>query len=212
MDRPVPEPTKVMFIGHSHARNLGSYLAVRHLTHFRLFETPVSVQFLGQGGRRIEWLMSDGIQNRVASFAPDQIILMIGDNDITVTESPEQVAYHLLAVATAMRNRFPSVKGVTITQLLPRYARTPVRAHPYPSRHIQWAPYNVKASQVNEILRTETESYPDISFLYTGFYFPDLKEVRYTQRRPSFSRDGVHLSDRGLHRQFRAFRGALMQM
>ena len=147
-------------------------------------------------------------QNAFEFNRPHSLALWIGDNDITSLddgrlpqEIAEELAFHIMAQATAVKNKF-GIQEVFIIQLLPRYLTTRSR-----SSASEISRYNAIAFLVNRVIYNEALSM-GLNKHHLGFIFPaeDVDEKRYLEMRCYFDDEGVHLNNEGYAKASQALR------
>ena len=201
---------RILFIGHSHVRNLKKYVNKPKIKPSRRnFRTVARVDFLGVGGKKIDWLLSSAVANKISKFKPDAIFIMLADNDINEDSTPEEIAHRYIATVSSLKCRFAKVSNIMLGQLLPRYSRSS-QIPKQMKKFVDHNKYNPIAHSANEIIKAEVSDIDYLSFFYSGFFFP-CKQLKYDNNAKYFRPDGVHLSNRGHKKIFRAIRGSIIQ-
>ena len=141
---------------------------------------------------------------RVKSFDPDWVILMLGDNDIGNKNMFLPGLATLIIAHAAMMRRHDSVP-VIISLLLPRYV--PVGSDP--SARPFDPSYDSRAFVVNKAIQDELALGVHRNITCWRHKFAVFKcedKDRYDANRHLFRDDGVHLNDEGHARLYRSFK------
>lgn len=219
-----PTPKRLLFLGHSHVKHLSTFISRKSgYLNFGIAEEDLKVKFIGRSGGKSPHLLSSNVMSEIFSFSPGTIVIAIGDNEILVSSSVEEIASKLVAAATVLKRLCPSVNNIIFSQLLPRYvgARGDIDH------------YNLVAGQVNRFLSEEVQHYEYLDFFHSNFCFPTnpsdsalttLKSAltqaaevfpplpesprpsSYSIQAKYFKRDGVHLKPNGNYQLYKSLR------
>ncbi|KAL3886648.1 hypothetical protein ACJMK2_026628 [Sinanodonta woodiana] len=130
-------------------------------------------------------------------LCPDNVVLLLGENDSKRFSDPETLAFKLILLASQLHRTY-HVKQIVLCQLLPRFTLP------------GYIPVNYcdVARSVNENLRTAVTFYPYIAFWEHNDTFPF--PVHRKDCSDKFRADGVHLSNKGQWYLFKSHRGAIL--
>ena len=198
---------RIQFLGHSHARNLAEFIASKpERRHFGFDEAKVNIDVFGMGGLKLDDFVGfaprfrpsrrgSEIFLRIDAFRPDFLVLLIGDNDV-VENSLATLDFKFNQLIALIRRRFPSVRQVILSQLLPRYG-------------LAGRLYNDKAGVVNQRLMTLSHNNDYVWIKICLFYFPQNDDRLFRAMARFFRRDGVHLTPAGHYKLYRALRAVV---
>ena len=186
---------RILFLGQSHARNLDSFINQR--PKFKNFTIDrARIELFGIGGLKISDLIRLSTRGRlcfefIERFAPDILVLMIGDNDVCDTGNFSVLYKRMLDV---IRNRFPYIRKVVISQLLPRHGNSV-------------DVYNQKARNFNtQLLSMANQDKEFLLMKFVNFHFPGDDTLRFEAMKKYYARDGVHLNPSGYYRLYSEIR------
>ena len=168
-------PLRVAIAGHSQIRRLEREI---HGNNFRVRTEEVQVTFLGRGGLKDANLIDQDVISPIIDFQPDALVLLIGDNDIYPSSSPQDICDDILDTVNSMLISCPSIRFVSLSQILPRYPGT--------SRYL-FDGYNDIAYSVNNRLLLACISSPILRlYRYREFCFEEDSAVRFANNSRFF--------------------------
>ena len=195
-------PTSILLFGHSQAARLSEYLRIKGVTNFDMSRSMVDVRCEGSGGLKIRHLLNYDsekgryFENVMNSFEPQILILFVGDNDIDSHTDGEQISGLVQDAISALKEHFPFLLRIIISQILPRHS----------NRYVDAVRYNSQASVVNSKLhewaKVTARSY--CYFQWCKFVFPSADREHYKRMKRFYLNDGVHLKPAGYHKLFMA--------
>lgn len=205
----MPCSCRFLILGHSLCKRLHKRVLRRGSIFSPTFnlDGDAEVYFHGVSGLTCAQLKASHLR-KVEELHPQVVFLQVGGNDINDETDPEELALEIVALATLLRLRF-GVRRVIISKIMPRFEATGE------ARHLSWIKrrsrdylrhYTVCARRANRVLAREAASYHYIKFWDHNGKFP---HDRSDSCRRRFSRDGTHLSGRGLYRYYKSIRGAI---
>ena len=134
--------TRLPIIGHSQVHSLGNFVSDQY-HNFNLSSVVAEERYEGICGGRINHMLETDMIDKINSYSPQSIVMLIGDNDIRGTVSADTMANRIFSTAhSILLERCPSVGHVAIGHLLPRYPEAKGNAEAY----------NSTSQQVNAIL------------------------------------------------------------
>ena len=171
---------RVAVVGHSHVRRLEE-----HCNGDNLSLNNLQIRFFSRGGLTVPQLFDRDILTPLLAFRPQGLVLLIGDNDIQPSSSPHQIGHSILRAIDDIKQACPSIRFVSISQILPRHAGT--------SRYY-FSGYNDIAFNVNRFLLQECINSASTTLRLCRYKEFDFNAARLQINQKLFLRDGVHLN------------------
>ena len=176
---------------------------------FKLEETA-RVRMLGKGGKT----MGDFVRRDIPviqRYRPEILILLLGDNDIGCDTSAEEIANHLIALASRLYMG-GHVSRIVLCQMMPR-SRAPRAAQRRmggvtrrnADRYL--LSYGQQAQEANRLLKEAASSSRFLTFWDHNKKFRFIKVGQ--SQEGKFAADGIHLAPRGQYQLYKSLRGAL---
>lgn len=197
------EKKRVLIFGHSQCRNLNNFISnSASKVNFGMNEDEFLVKCAGFGGLKIREVIN--IKSKrfltfdtlMKEFAPQQLMLFIGDNDVSQDSSAEEISGLIKCVLSILKTRYESIVHISVLQLLPRHKNKW-------GDHIS---YNSQASEINAQLLSIAKETPYLFFKQFGFYFSLENERKFINMKKYYHRDGVHLNQAGYYQLYKGIR------
>lgn len=195
------KPLKVSLVGSSFIRRLHEDIYYERDGEFKdnFGLENIRVRTVCQGG----WKVKDVWESlgRIATQAPDIVILQIGSNDLGNTRHPELVAEDVLRLAEQTQ-KVTGAKSVLACESMFRQRGRYLRSQDEVDR------YNTNARKFNAYLEVVSADEQCCKFWrHKGMRQPN--EEMGARYGPILGRDGVHLSRRGMYKYYKSIRGAI---
>ena len=177
---------------------------------FKLEETA-RVQMLGKGGKTIGDFVRRDIPV-IQRYRPDILILLLGDNDIGCDTSAEEIANHLIALASQLYMS-GHVSRIVLCQMMPR-SRAPLAAQrrmggvTRKNADRSLLSYGQQAQEANRLLKEAASSSRFLNFWDHNKKFRFIEDGQ--SQEGKFAADGIHLAPRGQYQLNKSLRGALL--
>jgi hypothetical protein len=109
---------QVGIVGHSFVRRLADFIGEEGSRFSNLGLRNCDVRFWGRGG----WKVGDVAlcMQDLIDFCPQVVILLLGDNDLAPVLDPEEIATHIVAMASFIKAKTGAGR-IIIGQLMPRF-------------------------------------------------------------------------------------------
>ena len=177
---------------------------------FKLEETA-RVQMLGKGGKTIGDFVRRDIPV-IQRYRPDILILLLGDNDIGCDTSAEEIANHLIALASQLYMS-GHVSRIVLCQMMPR-SRAPLAAQRRTGgvtrKNADTRIFIVRATGTGGQSSAKRSS-KFVSFLTFWDHNKKFRFIEHGQSQEGKSAaDGIHLAPRGQYQLYKSLRGALL--
>ena len=132
-------------------------------------------------------LMSTRVNQHLAEFCPQTVILIVRDNDIDWDSDPEAVASYILATASALKRRH-AIENMVISLILPRHC---TRHNANVIRR-----YNILADEINSLIIDGAMTAGIVVIHQHTFNFPQyLSRNEVSQDKADCVTDGVDLQE-----------------
>ena len=184
----------VLIVGSSHVRRFETYMRVDRDSDFTIANCP-AVHYHGISGGRV--CRPDHLQilkSKIRQLRPQHLIVHIGGNDLDtpVTRSSDDIHIFVLRLITflSLCQRSYHIKDVTVLQLCSRNS----------TRHVPIDKYNTYVQLANRSLKEHLSTISNITYWKLG----GMKNGTF------LGNDGVHFSQSGFKKYFRAIRGAIL--
>ena len=170
------------------------------------------MRMLGKGGKTIGDLVRRDIPV-IQGYRPDILILLLGDNDIRCDTSAEEIANHLIALASQLYMG-GHVSRIVLCQMMPRSRRAPRAAQhrmggvtrKNADRYL--LSYGQQAQEANRLLKEAASSSRFLTFWDHNKKFRFIEDGQ--SQEGKFAADGIHLAPRGQYQLYKSLRGALL--